>query len=289
MLMGKIIKSSKFLLLAAILMINSCDFMPRTVDEDVVAEAMGEKLYTSDLEGIVPKGCSPSDSINIVTRYIENWVRQQVFLDHAKNTLSPDQMDFDKKIRDYKNSLTIFALENHYIRKNLDTVVEKSEITEYYEKHKEEFKLKNNIAKISYIKVPRNAPDQNVLRRLYRSNDPEELEKLEDYCTQHAASYFINTDSWLLFDELLREAPIQTTNQEHFLRNNRSIEITDEYYRYFIFIHDYKLKDSISPIGFVADNVKNIILNRRKQELINKLRNDLYRDAVKSNKFEIYI
>lgn len=287
--MGKIIKSSKFLLLAAILMINSCDFMPRTVDEDVVAEAMGEKLYTSDLEGIVPKGCSPSDSINIVTRYIENWVRQQVFLDHAKNTLSPDQMDFDKKIRDYKNSLTIFALENHYIRKNLDTVVEKSEITEYYEKHKEEFKLKNNIAKISYIKVPRNAPDQNVLRRLYRSNDPEELEKLEDYCTQHAASYFINTDSWLLFDELLREAPIQTTNQEHFLRNNRSIEITDEYYRYFIFIHDYKLKDSISPIGFVADNVKNIILNRRKQELINKLRNDLYRDAVKSNKFEIYI
>lgn len=287
--MGKTSISVKLLLPVLFFMINSCEYIHRPVDEDVVATALGEKLYVSDLENIVPKGTSPSDSLNIIRRYVDNWVRQQVFLDHARKTLSPEQMDFDKKIQGYKNSLTIYSLENHHITNNLDTVVKNSQIDEYYENHKGEFKLKDNIVKVSYVKIPRNAPDQNILRRLYRSSDPDDLIKLEEYCTQHAATFFIDINSWLLFNEILREVPIHAPNQETYLRYNQNIEITDEFYRYFLYIHEYRLKESISPVGFVTENIKNIILNRRKQELINKLRSDLYREAVKSSSFEIYI
>ncbi len=287
--MERIAKLLKVLIPVLLFAFNSCDYMPRAVDEDVVAEAMGKKLYTYDLKGIVPEGISANDSINLTRRYIDNWVRQQIFLEHAKKSLSPEQMDFEKKIRDYRNSLTIFAFENNYIQNNLDTVVEKTQIKEYYENHKEEFKLKDDIVKVTYVKIPRNAPDQNLLRRLYRSTDPDYMASLEDYCTQHAAAFYTDIDSWLLFNEILREIPIQASNRGAFLRNNQNVEISDDYYRYFLYIHDYRLKDNISPVGFVTENIKNIILNRRKQELINKLRNDLYRDAVKSNSFEVFI
>ena len=287
--MERIASLLKVLIPILLLTFNSCDYMPGAADEDVVAEAMGEKLYTSDLQGIIPEGISANDSINLIRRYIDNWIRQQIFLEHAKKSLSPEQMDFEKKIRDYSNSLTIFAFENNYIQKNLDTIVEENQIKEYYEKHKEEFKLKDIIVKVTYVKVPRNAPDQNLLRRLYRSTDPEDMASLEDYCTQHAAAFYTDIDSWLLFNEILREIPIQASNRGAFLRNNQNVEISDDYYRYFLYIHDYRLKDNISPVGFVTENIKNIILNRRKQELINKLRNDLYRDAVKSNSFEVFI
>ncbi len=289
--MNHIIKFTKLskLIPLCFFVLYSCDYFPRTIDEEVVATAFGEKLYISDIREIIPDNASSEDSINIVRRYVDNWVRQQIILEHARKSLSKEQMDFEKKIRDYENSLIIYAFENQFIRENLDTTIKKSQIKEYYENHKEDFKLKENIVKVTYVKVPLNAPDQNLLRRLYRSNEPEDLAELEEYCTQHAATYYIDTDAWLLFNELLREVPVRSSNQEAFLQNNRFIEISDEYYRYFLYIHDFRLKDNISPVSFAKENIRNIILNYRKHELIKKLRNELYRNAVKSNNFEIFI
>ncbi len=278
------IKYLKILLPISFLLFFSCDN-----DDEIVATAFGENLYMSDLKKIVPEKTSPNDSIYIVQQYAKNWIRQQVFLEHAKNNLSGDQMDFENKVRNYKNSLILYAFENQLLQDKLDTVVESSKINEYYDNHKEEFKLKENIVKVTYVKVPRNAPDKNQIRRLYRSTDPEDLVKLENYCTQHAATYFIDSKSWLQFNEIKREVPIQTSNQENFLRNNQNIEISDDHYRYFLYIHDYKLKGSISPLSSVKGDIKNIILNRRKQEFIKKYRNELYRKAIKSNKIEKFI
>ncbi len=273
----------------SLFILYSCDYLPKKVDEEVIATAYGEKFYRADLENIVPPNVSQEDSINIVRRYVDNWVRQQVVVEFARKNLSEEQMDFEKKIREYKNSLIIFAFENHFIGENLDTTVKHDQISEYYESHKQYFKLKENIAKVTYAKVPLNAPDQHIPRELCRSHDPEELEKLENYCIQHAATYFIDTDTWLVFDEVLREVPVRTSSQQTFLRNNRYVEISDQYYRYFLYIHDLKLQGNESPLSFAIDNIRNIILNKRKQELIKNLRNELYREAIKSGNFEIFI
>ncbi len=267
----------------------SCDFLPLTTDEDVVATAFGENLYISDLQEIVPEEASHGDSVNMINNYVDNWIRQQIFLEHAKNNLSSEQMDFEKKIRNYKKSLIIYTFENQLLNEELDTVVANNQIKEYYENHKNEFTLKDHIVKLTYIKVPQNTPNINQIRRLYRSDAPEDIAELEEYCTQHAASYFIDSDSWMIFDEILKEIPINISNRERFLRNNQYIETSDDYYSYFLKINSYKLKENISPIKFVTDDIKNIILNRRKQEFIRQYRNELYRNAVKSNSYEKYI
>lgn len=272
-----------------LLLLNACDLIPKTIDKKLVAVAYGKNLYMEDLQNIVPSGSSPTDSINIIKRYVNNWVKQQIFLENAKNNLSPEQMNFENKIQNYENSLIIYTFENNLIQKNLDTIIKENQINEYYENNKEEFKLNEHIVKVTYIKVPLDAPDQGTLRSLYRSSNLEALEKLEDYCTQHAATYFINTDTWLFFNEILREMPLRRSNQSAFLKNNRYVEISDNYYRYFLYIHNYKLKGSVSPKSFVTGNIKNILLNQQKKEYINKIRDKFYRDAVKSNHFEIFI
>ena len=57
---------------------------------------------------------------------------------------------------------------------------------------------------------------------------------------------------------------------------------------YFVNIKGFKIRNSLSPLGFEKENIKNIILNKRKLQLINKMIEDVYNDAANTNKIEIY-
>ena len=262
-------------------------FSGRSADERI-ARVNNKYLYRSDLQGIITPGINAADSAVIIKRYIENWIRQQVYLAEAEKKLTADQADFQRKVDNYRNSLIIFSYENQYIKANLDTVITPELMAEYYEKHQDEFKLRDHIVQVKFVKLPLDAPDINTVRRLIRSDSEQDLIALEDYCINHAASYFLDSDSWFIFSDILRDMPINPLNTESFLRNNSFLERTDDFYRYFLYIIDYRLEGSASPIVFQSDNIKAIILNHRKQQLINEFRHELFKNAVSNGSFEIY-
>ena len=116
----------------------------------------------------------------------------------------------------------------------------------------------------------------------------KDREQLASYCHQFASNFYLDDSSWLLFDDLLKEIPIQTYNKELFLQNNRFVEVSDSLSNYFVNIKGFKIKNSLSPLAFEKDNIKNIILNKRKLLLITKMKEDVYNDAANTNKIEIY-
>jgi len=266
----------------------ACNLFDGSKSDPRLARVNNEYLYASDLEGIIKPGTSPSDSALIAERHIDNWVRQQVFLQEAKASLSDEQMDFQRKIKDYKNSLIIFTHESQLIKQQLDTVISDDLLLDYYEKHKEEFTLRDNIVKVNFMKLPLDAPEMGLVRRLIRSDDPEDIERLEEHAVNHAASYFLDQDAWFIFTDILRDIPINPSNHEAYLRNNTFVERNDQYYRYFMYIHDYRLEGSTSPLAFQADNIESILLNQRKQELINQFRKDFFRKADERGAIEVY-
>jgi len=273
---------------AAGLFLTSCKRPVPLSGEQAVARVNNAFLYKSDLKHLLPVNTSPADSALIVQRYVDTWIRQQVFLNEALNNLSSGNMNFDRQIEEYRNSLIIFSFENQLVNQQLDTLVTEKQLAEYYEKNKADFRLRNNIVKVNYVKLPLDTPDLGQFRRMFRSTDPEEAGLLEDYCIQNAATYFIESDSWLIFDELLREVPLQVSNVENYLRSNRLVEISDNHFRYFINFLDYQLVGSVSPLAFERDNIKSIILNRRKHELINQKRSQFYQEALSGSQVEIF-
>jgi hypothetical protein len=269
------------------LVLASCGFFGRS-DDVRIAKVYNNVLYLSDLDGLVPSGTNSADSATIVQRYIDQWIKNNVYLNEAKKNLSKNVADIDRKVADYQNSLMIFTYENQFLDQKLDTVITQEVLQNYYEKHQHEFPLRNNIVKINFVKVPIDAPDINMVRKLIASSQQDELNKLEEYCIDNAAGYFLDQNSWFIFTDILREVPINPANHEQFLRNNKLVELKDEYYRYFLYIRDYKMEGTISPLTFQSDNIKAIVLNHRKQQLINQLRQELYMKAVKDGAFEIY-
>lgn len=256
--------------------------------EGVVARVFDQYLYKSDIIGIIPDGTSSKDSISIVKNYINNWIKQKLVLQAAENNLPSSQKDFAKQLELYKNSLIIFAYEKELIKQKLDTTVTDEEAKTYYEKNVKDFLLKDNIVKVWYVKMLLNSANKATVRQLYRLDDAASKKNLEDYCKKYAVNYFLEDSTWLYFSDLLKEIPVKTYNQEDYLKYNRYIEMDDSTYSYFLNIKDFQVKESVSPLSFEKENVRKIILNKRKIDLIEEIEESIFNDALKNEDFEIF-
>jgi len=271
-------------------LIASCSGTPEEEEGRVpVAKANNEYLYADQLTNLVPAGTPAKDSLEQLKKYIDNWVRESLVIQKAESNLSDEQKNVEKQLEDYRRSLITYSYEKELVRQKLDTVISPSEIEEYYNNNQSDFELKDNIIKVIYVKVDKKAPGIDKLRKWYKSDNMKDREQLAGYCHQFAANFYLDDNSWLLFDDLLKEIPIQTYNKELFLQNNRFVEVADSTNNYFLNIKGFKIKNSISPLSFEKENIKNIILNKRKLELITKMKQDVYNDAANDKKIEIYI
>ena len=245
-------------------------------------------MYKTELAEIIPKGTSFEDSVSMATSYINNWVRQTLIYHKAESNLREEQKYFNQKLEDYRRSLIIFTYERELIDQILDTVVTQEQIASYYEQNKQNFELKDNIIKVRYIKVDKKAPDIKKVAEWYKSSKKEDLAALENYAYQFAQNFYLDENTWLLFDDLLKEIPIDTYNKEEFLKNNRFVEVEDSLSYYFVNIRGFRIKNSISPLNFEMENIRNIIINKRKVQLISKMKNDIYEEALQNKDIEIY-
>lgn len=116
-----------------------------------VARVYDTYLYRSDLRNIVPKGSSPQDSTAIVSRYIDAWITRQLILKTAQ--MNMPEGDLEKEIADFRELLLTGRYEQKIISERLDTLVNESEIEEYYQANKNNFTLDKDILCWSYLSV----------------------------------------------------------------------------------------------------------------------------------------
>ncbi len=245
-------------------------------------------LYENDIKGLLPPNTSPLDSIVWVRNYTNNWVKIQLLIKKAKQNLKPEQLDFDKQLEKYRNSLISYTYETELIRQQLDTVVTDTQIEEFYNQHKNEFILVKNIVRAMYVVIENNKELSKHFTKLFALPDSLIIDSLEYNCKQYSHDYFLDTTTWLLFDDVLKTIPVKTYNKELFLKNNRFVEVKDKDYIYLINFVDFKIKNDFSPLELERENIKNIIINSRKIKFIKQLHDKLYQDAAQKNEFEIY-
>lgn len=270
---------------------TACDDNAATEAQDkgkVIATVYSYNLYESDLSGAVPPGLTAEDSTRRAENFINSWVREMLLLSKAESNLPVSDPEMEKKLRDYKNSLIIYEYETELVHQRLDTVVSDAEIETYYNEHSSDFQLRDNIVKVVYVKVDNKAPNLPKLKGWVKSDKPEDRTELDKYCRQYATNYYLDDNSWLLLDDLLKEVPIQSYNWELFLQTNKFVEVADSTHTYYLSFKGYMTRNSQSPLSFEKENIRSIILNKRKLELIDRMHDDLYNEAVENDRIKIY-
>ena len=114
------------------------------------------------------------------------------------------------------------------------------------------------------------------------------LPHLDALASQHAVSSSLDVDSWIRLDDLLMTIPLEIYNTESFLKKNLFVSFEKDDLVYLVRFEDHLMAESVSPIEIESDNIKNIILLKRKKDLLSQMNIDLYERAVKEKVFEIY-
>lgn len=275
--------------------LQACDLiqMKRQQNADAnrqpVARVQNTYLYLDDLDNLVLPGISPEDSIARVEAYIDNWTRKQLIINDALRKINIDEADVERKMLDYRYSLIGYEYQTYYIKQNLNTEVSDEEIAAYYQNNVDNFLLKQNIVRGSYIKIARGAPRTNKIKELMLSKAEKDKLELKTYCLSFSSAYHLGDSAWVVFDELVKNSPLaEIPNKIQFLKTSPYYETMDNDYLYFLKIDAYRISDSVSPLEFVKDDIKNIILNKRKVELAKRLEEEVYENAVRNKDFEIY-
>ena len=253
-----------------------------------VARSFDQFLYPEDLQGVVPRGVTGADSTQLVRAYIEQWSRQQALLHHAQRNVNINTDRLDRQVEEYRNGLIVYEYEQALVSQKLDTVVTDSEIKQYYESRKDLFILKQPILKVSYIQLRSDAPELERVKRLFVSTDFEEQDVLEKYCARYASQYELHDTSWHYVDELVKKIPLSKIGEDNFDQKGRIFEIIENNELYLIILHDSKSRDTHSPLPLVESNIRNLILNKRKIDLIDQMQRSIVDDAREKNNIEIY-
>lgn len=254
----------------------------------ILARVHDSYLFASDVEGLAPENTTPHDSIVQVKNFVNNWVRTELMAHQAYKNLTDEQLDFDQQLEDYRNSLIIFSYERELINQNLDTIVSEKEIEQYYNEHLGDFELKESIAKVFYVVIDYELPVEEEFEQIFNLPDSLLLDSLESFSKEYARNYFLDTATWILFSELKEMLPIENYSRELFAKNRRYFKFVGNNSIYMLKFVDFKIKDDTSPLAFKHNDIRSIIINKRKIILVKKVRNDIYTKALQNDEFEIY-
>lgn len=276
------------LILPVALLITSCTGDGHEGDK-VVARAYEEKLLWSDLRNVIPMNVSPQDSVALARQFIQNWTERRAVLHQAEQNLSEEDKDFQAQLQDYRNSLVIYAYEQALVQQKLDTVILSSEMEEYHRQNLANFQLREPIMRVRWAKVREG--DKKLLRKLedqFLSGDHEQIHQLEIWLAQRGVAIVENVSLWRTGQELA--VSLSLSDPERFKLPGRSGKSVHEDGDALILLEILELRNAgdAAPLEFVSADIRSILINQRKLRLLQKMRNDLYLEAIEEQQIEIY-
>ena len=271
--------------LLSLLIISACKQQKEKVSKGVIVSIGNQSLTREELESYVPKGLSKQDSVTSAENFIQLWIQEELMYELASKNVA-DKKEIEHLVDNYRQSLIIYRYQEQLVQEKLSKVISSNDIKQYYEEHKENFKLDNPLIKGMFLKIPSNAPDIEDVRAWYKSTKTKDLENLNKYIVKNAASYDDFLDHWVDLESIKNKLPAGKLEQN---LPQRYIEVQDSSFVYFINIQDYLGSGDLEPIEHAEPYIKEILVNQKKADFIRNVENDLYNDALKKGRIKFHI
>ncbi|AUC84743.1 hypothetical protein CW731_05290 [Polaribacter sp. ALD11] len=272
-----------------VFLFTSCDYLLVQEKEEhtseIVAIVNTDKLFKKDLKDILPRNIAKEDSLILVKSFIQDWAVKKLLLKAAANNNTAESLEnINKLVQDYRESLLINNYKEELIKQQLDTLISDDEIEQYYVANNENFKLNEVLVKSKYLYFNHTINDEKEIIKLFKSDaigDAEELERQQ----LSFKIYQLNDSVWIELDKILLKLPF---SKENLLKKSKFIQKQDSLGLYLVAIKDVLNRNEIAPLSYIKPTIKEMILHKRKIELIREIEKIIVKDATKNNNFKIY-
>ncbi len=270
--------------IALLFALSSCSLFETFSKGEMVAQVGNAVLHKSDIDKVLPTGASAADSALFVGQYINSWALKQLMLDMAEKQLPKSDKDVTELLNEYKTQLLVFRYENKYIEERLDTMITELERKAYYAEHKESFVTKAGIVRGRFVKMHNSSPNLQTIKALCAKKDAESAEKLDKLAYNSAYRYDNYENIWVDMPIVARDMEVDISELWTAVEKSECIERKDSSYSNFLQVIEFVLPGEVSPYEYNIERIDEIILSRRKQELISQLHKDIFNEAIISNK-----
>lgn len=252
-----------------------------------LVEVDGSFLYKEDVKASMPLGLSKADSASFTENYIRKWVEDVLLFEKAEDNIS-DRERIETLVQNYRKSLIMHDYQQHLVDQLLTNELSDEELSQFYENNKPLFRVDETLIKGLYIKVPQTAPGIGRIRRWYQSKDEESVDRLEKYSLSNAVDYIYFYDRWMPASVLLAKLPRKFKDAEHYLEQNRHIELKDSSCYYFLHVEDILKRGQEKPFDAARDEVKKALGNLKQTEFMRQVRTDLFQTATRQERIKYY-
>lgn len=246
-------------------------------------------LEKEALTNVIPKDLSETDSILYANAFINNWAKEKLLLDKANlNINDTDKEAIHNLVVQYKNDILINKYKEAVVKQELDTLITADEIATFYKKHQKDFLLNEDIIQFKYVNFNKSDLDLNKIKKLLKSNKTEDSKALQDL-EMSFNKMNLNDSIWYKISSVYDEIPnFYPELKEKLLKKTKIAQLENSLTVSLVAVKAIKQKKDIAPLSFEKETIRQILLHKRKLELLKKIEKDLLEDAIINKKFETY-
>lgn len=252
------------------------DAVPAT---DTIASVAGKNLSADDLARAIPAGLSPDDSTAFAKAYIRQWVMEQLVSRVASEEV--DMAEIDRLTADYRRQLIMSQYRRTMARQAGDADFSEDSLRAFYDAHQNEFRLERPLLKGVYLKVPDDAKNLPLIRRLYRSDKPNDIDRLEKAALGSAIHYDYFRDEWVDIEQIETRIPLDFTSDKiDKLSHKQPIDFEYQGFIYLLSVSDFLPAGTTMPFEAAKPLVRERLLALKRHSYDKTLLNALYDRAL---------
>lgn len=279
----------KYVVVGLMFGLTSCNLFKSDSKTTAIARVNSDCLYKEDIANLVPPGIAKEDSIVIVRNFIDRWAAQKLLIRVAEVNLNANKKaEFDTLIQQYKVDLYTKAYLEEVVKRTTDTVVTLAELKAYYKENKENFKTNGTLVRLRYINIKKDNPKYEIIKSKFfdfRKSD----KKFWDTYSMQLNSFALNDSIWVDMSQVYAKLPfINPDNRDEYILSGKTIQKTEAGNNYLVKISHVIDKNQIAPFDYLRPTLQEVIINKRKLELIKNFEKEIIDDAIKDKKYEIY-
>jgi hypothetical protein len=150
-------KSYTFYLLivvGAMVAFSSCQQTTQQNTEDALARVGNEYLTIDQAIGDIPEAVLSEDSVEALTQYRDNWVRQQLLVQEAKRLGLDQKPEIQQKMERARQEILRQALKDYVLASNeKEMQITDEQARTYYQANKEQFVLEEDFVQFRHMRT----------------------------------------------------------------------------------------------------------------------------------------
>ncbi|MCM1452195.1 MAG: peptidylprolyl isomerase [Clostridium sp.] len=273
--------------IAMAILLAACGKEKKAVPSDALAVVEDAALTRTELLRNFPAGLSAEDSAKYARAFIRQWIDDRMMATIASKEI--DLTEIDNMVEQYRNELIAFEYSKRMYQTHAPEL-DADTIEAYYNAHKDEFVLALPMVKGVYLKVASDAPELPTLRRLYRSDKPADIDKLEKSALSSAVHYDYFRDRWVNWSQVESRIPYDfSPSPDAFLYQiPRHIEFEQGGFTYLLLVTEALHTGQKMPLEAAEPLIKERLTFAGQRQYMGQLKRELLENAISEGKIAIF-